>query len=75
MTNKNLLLTVVALWAATVGVSAQETLQEVVVTGTRDVADVRFLPLTVTTISNEKLNENYRTSVLPNTSASTFCPR
>jgi iron complex outermembrane receptor protein len=65
MTNKNLLLTVVALWAATVGVSAQETLQEVVVTGTRDVADVRFLPLTVTTISNEKLNENYRTSVLP----------
>lgn len=51
--------------ATTLSVFAQETLQDVVVTGTRDVADVRFLPLTVTTISNEKLNEQYRTSVLP----------
>ena len=62
---KNLLLSAVACVATTLSVFAQETLQDVVVTGTRDVADVRFLPLTVTTISNEKLNEQYRTSVLP----------
>ena len=65
MTYKNLLLSAVACVATTLSVFAQETLQDVVVTGTRDVADVRFLPLTVTTISNEKLNEQYRTSVLP----------
>ena len=62
---KNLLLSAVACVATSLSVFAQETLQDVVVTGTRDVADVRFLPLTVTTISNEKLNEQYRTSVLP----------
>ena len=65
MTYKNLLLSAVACVATSLSVFAQETLQDVVVTGTRDVADVRFLPLTVTTISNEKLNEQYRTSVLP----------
>lgn len=41
------------------------TLQNVVVTGTRNATDVRYLPLTVTTIGHEKLSENYRTSVLP----------
>lgn len=40
-------------------------LDEVVVTGTRNATDPRLLPLTVTSISNEKLNENYRSSVLP----------
>ena len=40
-------------------------MSEVVVTGTRNATDVRHLPLTVTSISNEKLNENYRSSVLP----------
>ena len=67
MTNKHILLTAVAL-ATTVFVHAQgktDTLQNVVVTGTRNATDVRHLPLTVTTISNEKLNEQYRTSVLP----------
>ena len=45
----------------------QDTIQmsEVVVTGTRDATEARYLPLTVTSISNEKLNENYRSSVLP----------
>ncbi len=65
--NKTILLTAVAL-AATVFVNAQEPsseLQDVVVTGTRNATDVRHLPLTVTTISNEKLNEQFRTSVLP----------
>lgn len=40
-------------------------MNEVVVTGTRNATDARYLPLTVTSISNEKLNENYRPSVLP----------
>ena len=65
MTIKSLFLTAVACMAITLSVSAQETLQDVVVTGTRNATDVRHLPLTVTTISNEKLNDNYRTSVLP----------
>ena len=40
-------------------------MSEVVVTGTRNATDARYLPLTVTSISNEKLNENYRSSVIP----------
>ena len=40
-------------------------MNEVVVTGTRNATDAHYLPLTVTSISNEKLNENYRSSVLP----------
>ena len=61
---KGLLASAVCMVAA-VNVNAQQTLQDVVVTGTRTEVDVRHLPLTVTTIGNEKLNENYRTSVLP----------
>ncbi len=41
------------------------TMGEVVVTGTRNATDARHLPLTITSISNERLNENYRTSVIP----------
>lgn len=56
-----------SLQAETQREAVQDTTQmsEVVVTGTRDATDVRHLPFTVTSISNEKLNENYRTSVLP----------
>ena len=43
----------------------QDTLQNIVVTGTRNATEARHLPLTVTTINNEKLNENYRTTILP----------
>lgn len=43
----------------------QDTLQNIVVTGTRNATEARHLPLTVTTINNEKLNENYRTAILP----------
>lgn len=67
MTYKHTLLTAVAL-ATAVCVYAQQrtdTLQNVVVTGTRYATDVRYLPLTVTVVDNEKLNEQYRTSVLP----------
>ena len=56
-----------SLQAATLSEVIQDTTQmgEVVVTGTRNAADARYLPLTVTSISNEKLNENFRSSVLP----------
>ena len=41
------------------------TLQDVVVTGTRNATDVRHLPMTVTVIGREKLTEQYQTNVLP----------
>lgn len=40
-------------------------LQEFVVTGTRNATDVRHLPMTVTVIGREKLTEQHQTSVLP----------
>lgn len=40
-------------------------LQEVVVTGTRNAVDVRHLPMTVTVLGREKLTEQYQPSVLP----------
>ena len=48
-------------------VQAQVTLsiQEVVVTGTRNAVDVRHLPMTVTVINRETLTKQHQTSVLP----------
>ena len=40
-------------------------LEEVVVTGTRNAIDVRHLPMTVTVINRDKLTEQHQTSVLP----------
>ena len=40
-------------------------LDDVVVTGTRNAVDVRYLPMTVTVIGREKLTEQYHPSVLP----------
>ena len=40
-------------------------LQEIVVTGTRNATDVRHLPMTVTVIGRDKLTEQHQTSVLP----------
>lgn len=57
--------------AASLSLQAEETLRdttrmdEVVVTGTRNATDARHLPLTVTSISSETLNQHYRSSVLP----------
>ena len=53
--------------AETLSEETQDTTQisEIVVTGTRNATDVRYLPLTVTSISNEKLKDNFRSSVLP----------
>lgn len=41
------------------------TMSEVVVTGSRSATDIRHLPMTVNTISRERLLANERTSVLP----------
>ena len=40
-------------------------LENITVTGVRSAADIRQLPFTVTTISKEVLNENYRQNILP----------
>ncbi len=40
-------------------------LQEVVVTGTRNATDVRYLPMTVNVIGRQQLTEQHQTSVLP----------
>jgi iron complex outermembrane receptor protein len=40
-------------------------LQEVVVTGTRNAVDVRHLPMTVTVVTRDKLVEQHQPSVLP----------
>ena len=47
------------------GIRDTTEMSEVVVTGTRDATEARHLPFTVTSISNERLNDNYRSSVLP----------
>lgn len=41
------------------------TLENLVVTGTRHETDVRHLPMTVTTLTHDKLVEQHRTSILP----------
>ncbi len=42
-----------------------DTLPEVVVTGTRNAVDVRYLPMTINVVGRERLTEQYQTSVLP----------
>jgi len=50
---------------ATMAQTDSLTLEEVVVTGTRNAVDVRHLPMTVTVIGYEKLTEQYQPSILP----------
>lgn len=40
-------------------------LDDIVVTGTRNVTDVRHLPMTISVVDRDKLSENRRTNVLP----------
>ena len=47
------------------GIQDSTQMSEVVVTGTRNATDVRHLPMTVNTISRERLTANERSSVLP----------
>ena len=56
--------------AVAAGINAEEVtdsmnLQDVVVTGTRNATDVRYLPMTVSVIGRQTLTEQYQTSVLP----------
>ncbi|MBQ8454152.1 MAG: TonB-dependent receptor [Bacteroidaceae bacterium] len=61
----------VGVGAAALTIHAEETLRdttrinEVVVTGSRSATDIRHLPMTVNTISRDRLLANERTSVLP----------
>ena len=64
---KKLLLSLIIM-VASIAMFAQNdsvVLKEVVVTGTRDVVDIRHLPLTVTVIDREELTEQNQTNVLP----------
>ena len=67
---KRILLVLVASAASILCVSAEEfadslSLQEVVVTGTRNATDVRHLPYTVNVINRQALTEQQQQSVLP----------
>ncbi len=69
MMNKNLLL-LSAFVVLSQSTSAQQfaiddTLQNVVVTGTRNATDMANLPVTVSVVGNDKLNEKYSATVLP----------
>ena len=67
MSNKGLILC--AALSAAVSAAAQTggdtSLDEVVVTGTRNAVDVRHLPMTVTVLGREQLTEQHQMSVLP----------
>ena len=69
---KSMTILFIMLMASATGYSAHAesvtdslTLQEVVVTGTRNATDVRHLPMTVTVIGRETLTEQYQANVLP----------
>ena len=65
---KRLFSVLVATAAASTFLQAQTdslSLQEVVVTGTRNAVDVRHLPFTVNVIGRQTLTEQQQTSVLP----------
>ncbi|MBR5392391.1 MAG: TonB-dependent receptor [Prevotella sp.] len=64
---KTILLVICGIYAAVTHAQTLDSLglQEVVVTGSRSVVDIRHLPMTVTVISKYKLTEQHQTSVLP----------
>lgn len=67
---KKLIFAAALLTAAAGQVHAQKdttahTLDNVVVTGTRNVTDIRHLPMTISVVNRDKLTENQRVNVLP----------
>lgn len=54
----------IVLWAAE-DAALQDSIPELVVTGSRGQADVRYLPLTVSTIGREALEQSHQTNMLP----------
>ena len=68
MTRISTTITACLLWGLATGLYAQTdslSLQEVVVTGTRNATDIRHLPMTVNVIGQEKLTAMQQPSVLP----------
>ena len=66
--NKRRALTLLTVLTAGMSLFAQTDslqLQEVVVTGTRNATDLRYLPMTVDVIGHEILTEQYQTNILP----------
>lgn len=68
--SKILVLSMISTFLSVTPVAAEDvtdslSLEEVVVTGTRNATDIRHLPMTVTVIEREKLTEQHQTSVLP----------
>ena len=64
---KIIVLTTFSIMTAVSGAQTADSLalQEVVVTGTRNATDVRYLPMTVNVIGRQQLTEQHQTSVLP----------
>ena len=52
-------------YAQTPDEEPSRTIDEVVVTGTRNETDIRHLPMTISTVNHKKLTESHRTSILP----------
>ena len=68
--SKILVLSMISTFLSVTPVAAEDvtdslSLEEVVVTGTRNATDIRHLPMTVTVIEREKLTEQHQTSILP----------
>ncbi|MBQ8593566.1 MAG: TonB-dependent receptor [Bacteroidaceae bacterium] len=63
--NLVLLVTIMLAQMVSAQINDSITLDNIVVTGTRHETDVRHLPMTVTSLSNKKLTEQHRTSILP----------
>lgn len=59
------LLAGICLYAKAQEPEEDRTIDEVVVTGTRNQTDIRHLPMTISTINRTKLTESNRTSILP----------
>lgn len=75
MKNKNLIYVLLCSMTTVGGVQAQNTqdstrmrnytMEEVVVTGTRNETDIRHLPMTISVVGRQTLENGYRPSVLP----------
>lgn len=52
----------------TIGVSGKYTMDEVVVTGTRNETDIRHLPMTISVVNREEIEKRYDPSLLPSLS-------
>ena len=65
MAKQFLLVLIASAMSALAFAEERDSLQEVVVTGTRSATDVRHLPMTVTVVDREMLTSQHHTSVLP----------